>query len=101
LARVAKSLSNLVELVGFGTDDLIVAKDGVCQFIALACLHLAASYVPKRSNSGLPGELPQTIFPAVHPAGAGAACLRRLSPPSRTAGCDFYRPCLRPIPARR
>jgi hypothetical protein len=32
------------------TDDLIVAKDGVCQFRPFACLHLAAHHVPKRSN---------------------------------------------------
>jgi hypothetical protein len=45
LARVAKSLSNLVELVGFGTDDLIVAKDGVCQFSSVW------RALPRRSRS--------------------------------------------------
>ena len=31
-------------------------------FSPFACLHLSAEYGPKRSNSGLPGELPQQFF---------------------------------------
>jgi hypothetical protein len=31
-------------------------------FSPFACLHLPAKYGPKRSNSGLPGELPQQFF---------------------------------------
>jgi hypothetical protein len=56
------------KLLSFGgasrdrTDDLIVAKDGVCQSLPFVCLRLAAIHVPKRSNSGLPGELPQQFF---------------------------------------
>ena len=44
------------------TDDLIVANDAPFQFITFACLRLAVDHVPKRSNSGLPGELPQQFF---------------------------------------
>ena len=54
------------------TDDLIVANDGVYQFRAFACLRLATDRDPKRSNSGLPEELPHD-FPGLksHACGRG------------------------------
>jgi hypothetical protein len=61
-----------------GDGNRIVAKDGLCQFF-FARLHSAADYVPKRSNSGLPGEWPQQFFRNVSAAIEGSPLARASS----------------------